>query len=585
MSFLSKRSRSQRSFTRGSEEISVRRLGPGNELAKCREDNADSDGSSPSNMNATNFALYGSCVSRKFPKHKSSHLRFLAWVAYTRKFTDEPITEDERRTSKRIFSKLGSKRNRTSTIPEPEPDMSIAKYVEKSNTLEHHPDFPTMFDAGPARGFPSQSFQAEDSFGRTFDWRASQELPDTQICEMTGSECPLELGVNAQETWLSHEDYAEPDHIWLNPGPACKVPIPTQKKRGSLDMLPPLNTQLCNLNPEPYAFSIAVDHDEIKVHTKEWFNDSLSWVHDLGSERDRVRYSRIARAVWQPVKDVSGDAAPPLYSPDKQNLLYLACQRFLDILESFVITESKPHSDQPPTTSDLAFLKKAQVEVIDELIKAPSIEGFIEDVVKIEARLKRGRIRHVRHLELELMCAGKHCNSLYETSPSRTRAAYRIRDIARIKTLLPEELCYDPSDEEEAAFDMDDDAPLGFSLNVLGRCDRRMGSHMDEFMRDADDVLNESCGDEKWKPSNLRRHKRTQHASADKKGSWVCKWEGCTKSFTRSDNLRSHMRDKGHGIETATNPHAIEEEDEEGHGKQDQDGEERGPKRRKLAVG
>jgi hypothetical protein len=62
MSFLSKRSRSQRSFTRGSEEISVRRLEPGNELAKCRVDTVNSDGSSPSNMNATNFALYGSCV-------------------------------------------------------------------------------------------------------------------------------------------------------------------------------------------------------------------------------------------------------------------------------------------------------------------------------------------------------------------------------------------------------------------------------------------------------------------------------------------------------------------------------------------
>jgi hypothetical protein len=452
--------------------------------------------------------------------------------------------------ARRIFSKLGSKRKPTSQVPEPEPDMSIAKYVDKSNTLEHHPDFPTMFDAGPARDFQSQSFQDGDTFGRTSDWRASQELPDTQICEMTGSDCPLELGVDVQETWLSHEDYAEPDHIWLNPGPASRVPNPTQRSRGSLDMLPPLNTQLCNLNPErgfdnisrndvpdepmsativspmcaddryasllqeisptdtdasgnsfltdsgytsatmfstlgvsspfelhpgfnaprgkkrsreevfatqsisnsvdisrnnsaksnrsftnqpqeaidpvdsshspsrcpstkkpkmqsahwssastlvqsfsevldahishtkeilrqlpespitreliamsrssmvsiglevlagviegrnptaivpvfafthiAYAFSIAIDHDEIKVHTKEWFNDSLSWVHDLGSERDRARYSRIARAVWQPVEEESGNARSPLYSPDKQNLLYLACQRFLD---------------------------------------------------------------------------------------------------------------------------------------------------------------------------------------------------------------------------------------------------------------
>ena len=35
---------------------------------------------------------------RNFPKHKSSHLPFLAWVAYTRKYDDHSITDDERRT-------------------------------------------------------------------------------------------------------------------------------------------------------------------------------------------------------------------------------------------------------------------------------------------------------------------------------------------------------------------------------------------------------------------------------------------------------------------------------------------------------
>ena len=35
---------------------------------------------------------------RNFPKHKSSHLRFLAWVAYTRKYDDRSITDEERRT-------------------------------------------------------------------------------------------------------------------------------------------------------------------------------------------------------------------------------------------------------------------------------------------------------------------------------------------------------------------------------------------------------------------------------------------------------------------------------------------------------
>jgi hypothetical protein len=453
--------------------------------------------------------------------------------------------------ARRIFSKMGSKRHRTPPIPEPEPDMTIAKYIEKSNTLEHHPDFPAIFDAGPGREFQSRQFSIGGIVGAHTDWRDSQELPDTQICEMTGSECALELGVDAEEQWLGDDDYADPEHIWLKPGPASKVPNPTQMSRGSLDMLPPLNTQLCNLNPErgfdnisgnevpdvpmsatiispmgtddqyasilqeisptdtdksgntfltdsgytsatilsalstsslpfelhpgfseprgkkrsrdvalaghsistsvevsrnnsaksnrsftnqpskaidavdsshspsrcpstkkpkiqsaywssaatlvrsfsevldahilhtkdvisqfppsplttellsmsrssmvsiglealagivegrnptaivqvfafthvAYAFSIAVDHDEIKVHTQEWFDDALSWIEGLGSERDRMKYGKIAKAVWKPVEELREGAVSLIFSAERQNKLYLACQRFLD---------------------------------------------------------------------------------------------------------------------------------------------------------------------------------------------------------------------------------------------------------------
>jgi hypothetical protein len=453
--------------------------------------------------------------------------------------------------AKRIFSKMGSKRHRAPPSPEPEPDMIIAKYAEKSNTLEHHPDYPTMFDSDPARDFQSRAFSGGGIVGTGAGWRASQELPDTQICEMIGSECPPQLGVEAEEHWLDRDEYTEPENIWLNPGPASKVPSPTQMSRGSLDMLPPLNTQLCNLNPErgfdnvssnelpdepmsatiispmgagdhyasilqeisptdtdnsantfltdsgytsatmfsalstsstpfelhpgfneprgkkrtrdvalaahsmsnsvevsrnnsaksnrsftnqapkvidavddshspsrcpstkkpkmqsphwssaatlvqsfsevldahishtkdvirqlpqsplttellsmsrssmvsiglevlagiiegrnpsaivqvfafahvAYAFSIAIDHDEIKVHTQEWFDDALSWIEDLGSERDRLRYTKIAKAVWKPVEALREGAVTLPFLPDKQNRLYLACQRFLD---------------------------------------------------------------------------------------------------------------------------------------------------------------------------------------------------------------------------------------------------------------
>lgn len=54
------------------------------------------------------------------------------------------------------------------------------------------------------------------------------------------------------------------------------------------------------------------------------------------------------------------------------------------------------------------------------------------------------------------------------------------------------------------------------------------------------------CGEEKWKASNLARHKRTQHPVAAK--IYKCCFPGCASTFTRSDNLRSHARDKGHDL-------------------------------------
>jgi hypothetical protein len=53
-------------------------------------------------------------------------------------------------------------------------------------------------------------------------------------------------------------------------------------------------------------------------------------------------------------------------------------------------------------------------------------------------------------------------------------------------------------------------------------------------------------GEERWKASNLRRHKRTQHPTELKVHR--CGYPGCKSVFTRSDNLRSHRRDKGHFV-------------------------------------
>jgi hypothetical protein len=45
----------------------------------------------------------------------------------------------------------------------------------------------------------------------------------------------------------------------------------------------------------------------------------------------------------------------------------------------------------------------------------------------------------------------------------------------------------------------------------------------------------------------LSRHKRIQHPE---KGGKVyrCQWVGCGSTFTRSDNLKEHVRKKSHGV-------------------------------------
>jgi hypothetical protein len=87
-------------------------------------------------------------------------------------------------------------------------------------------------------------------------------------------------------------------------------------------------------------------------------------------------------------------------------------------------------------------------------------------------------------------------------------------------------------------------------------------------------------GEERWKASNLRRHKRTQHPTELRVHS--CGYPGCKSVFTRSDNLRSHRRDKGHflGLEGQS----FSGEGGEGMGGMGGIGEAeraRGPKRRK----
>ncbi|KAF4633305.1 hypothetical protein G7Y89_g4818 [Cudoniella acicularis] len=877
-------------------------------------------------MDATDFALL-----RNFPKHKSSHLRFLAWVAYTRKFTDDPITEDERRTcpllwcrtvfkdqetmlqhvwncehlskglywcfhcqkpervgkffqckrcqgtpsradrittvAKRIFSKLGSRSHRSHPFPESEPTMALAEVSKSSKGFRdsEYPDIPA-YDAGPANAWGQLDMQEMENTST----KPSLELPDTQICEMSGSGCPLELNAGP-ENWTA-SSYAEPEQNWYNRESSAKLinPAPKAPRRQESNLTPikthfdyssrgpvrqqgpptdwsdepmsatiisplgepdryasifqeisptgtdasgdsfltdsgytsatidsamngsgpasfelhpgfnqsrgkkrprdsdavssehvleqtvsrsssvqskslaskvgsvssshspsrcpstkkpklesphwnnaqtlvqsfaevldahichskdilrhmpstPVTTELLAMsrtsmvsiglealagiiegrNPTAivqafafthiaYAFTIAIDDNEIKVRTKEWFEDSLSWVEGLGSERQRKSYERIATAIWQPANSISETELPRLFGAGNQeNRLFLACKRFLDAFESFYSSDSdSSETEKISDSSQALFANNAQSQVIDELIKTNSIEAFIEDVVKVEKRLNRGHIKNVRELELELMCAGKLasqselaytrflsqvtnlCDTLY-TSPTRERSVFHIHDISLVKQLLPEELYTEHhGNEREFEPDLDDELPLGFDVNSLPRCQGEIGEKMHDFMRDADKLLMDDwqarptasktphvppkqqqtpttyqcdlcpyipLGEEKWKASNLRRHKRTQHA---KKGEYVCKWPDCGRSFTRSDNLRSHMRDKGHesGVKKASSggkgkgkERAVEEDEEESdesdlvispaRSGEDADDAERGAKRRRKAGG
>ena len=207
------------------------------------------------------------------------------------------------------------------------------------------------------------------------------------------------------------------------------------------------------------------------------------------------------------------------------------------------------------------------------------------------------------------------CNTLYAGEPAKARSAYHIKDIALVKQLLPEEIyCEYQAYDKDFELELEDDLPVG--CEIMFARDEAGPACVDEFDGDVEEILclsvpapatlsrdirspvppsqrlsyttatstpvtldptpaptpspNSSptpastkelkcsicdyipSGEEKWKASNLRRHKRTQHPSLNDKGDkkiWKCKWPGCESVFTRSDNLRSHVRDKRHEVE------------------------------------
>ncbi|KAH7336184.1 hypothetical protein BKA65DRAFT_402824 [Rhexocercosporidium sp. MPI-PUGE-AT-0058] len=569
MSFLRKRSGSQCSFTNGDDEISVRRVEQTEVSPKSRSDTIQSARSSCSSVEASDFAVHDSCVLRNFPKHKSSHLRFLAWVAYTRKYTDEYITEDERRTyrmtsvAKKIFSKLGAKPHRSDHITSSsssETSKSLSKMFEDSDaSVPPYFQDPFQQNQSTSWGYPNaqelpNSAVVPEMAG---DWTAaSHELPDTYISEMIGTECPIELG-GGIETWEDNF-YAENLEEW------DMSALPSPKGRGSSPKLE-IDTSIFAFTHIACALAITTHDDEAKIHTQKWFQDSLQWSAGLRGERQQKGYEKVARAIWQPLETLVAQEPTHLSQGLKENCLFATCKHFLDIFESLDFSKAiVPASLQQFNFSQASFERKAKARVIDELIKKPRIEAFIEDVVRVEKRLHQGQIANLRSLELELICAGKlasqsdtaynrflqhvatSCDVMYAEEPAKlSRTRYHVRDIGRIKQLLPDEK-YDEeagqNEREQTSHlrDLHDEDENSLLLDLDFESTPKQYTEIDE----RHDVAVFSCDEMKWKASNLRRHKRIQHASETK--IYVCRWRGCKSSFTRSDNLKCHVREKGH---------------------------------------
>lgn len=79
------------------------------------------------------------------------------------------------------------------------------------------------------------------------------------------------------------------------------------------------------------ACAIVMSHDGDAIHKPEWFQDSLSWVSGLSSQRQKQLYTEIATSIWRPKGSVQTHSSPEVHSPiASSNRLLKSCQHFLD---------------------------------------------------------------------------------------------------------------------------------------------------------------------------------------------------------------------------------------------------------------
>lgn len=99
------------------------------------------------------------------------------------------------------------------------------------------------------------------------------------------------------------------------------------------------------------AFVIAAEHDEGKIVSNIWFTDMLAWVEELGPPRLRGLYGQIVKTIWKPAESTCHEQLSVPNSSfttrhnsediQAENVLFMGCKNFLDILGSYCTSNGK----------------------------------------------------------------------------------------------------------------------------------------------------------------------------------------------------------------------------------------------------
>jgi hypothetical protein len=79
-----------------------------------------------------------------------------------------------------------------------------------------------------------------------------------------------------------------------------------------------------------YALAITMDHDDGKIHSNAWFQNSFLLTKGVGSERQQQLYLQIAKAIWQPLVDANSTSGEISSRDESGNLMFTDCKHFLD---------------------------------------------------------------------------------------------------------------------------------------------------------------------------------------------------------------------------------------------------------------